>query len=554
MRKNFPVTGVEYQLADGKYIVSKTDLKGRITYVNPYFVEVSGFSERELLGAPHNLVRHPDMPPEAFHDLWSTLQSGLPWTGLVKNRRKDGSFYWVEASATPLQEGGVVTGYLSVRCKPARADVERAERAYRDVRNGNPQRLALRQGQVVRTGLAGLVSRLLSSSLRLRVAGALAAIAMLFAAIGVAGLALLGGLLGALFAGAGALGVLVIVLLEFTVRHSVGIPMQRAIQAARAIAGGDLSARISTTRSDDVGQMLRAMQQMNMNLVAMIGDVRGNVDTMSAATRDIAAGNLDLSARTERQASNLEETASSMEQLALAVRQNAGNAQVASQLVGQATLVAMRGGDAVALVGATMGAISKAGKRIEDIIGLIDGIAFQTNLLALNASVEAAKAGEQGRGFAVVAGEVRALAQRSAAAAKEIKALIDATVRQLEEGDRQVADASATMTSIVASVRQVEGIMADMAEASAEQSSGIDQINLAVADMDRNTQQNAAMVEQSAEAACSLSEQAEHLRAAIEVFKLTAPAAGLARDRSAATLAIGGRGWDRAKAGAKRAA
>ncbi|WP_308640225.1 HAMP domain-containing protein [Massilia polaris] len=199
---------------------------------------------------------------------------------------------------------------------------------------------------------------------------------MLFAAIGVAGLTLLGGPLGALFAGAGALGVVVIALLEFTVRHSVGIPMQRAIQAARAIAGGDLSCQIGTTRSDDVGQLLRAMRQMNLNLVAMIGDVRGNVDTMSAATRDIAADNTDLSARTERPATGVEETASSMEQLARAVRQNAGNAKVTSGLVLQATVVATRGGEAVARVGETMGAISKAGKRIEDIIGLIDGIAF----------------------------------------------------------------------------------------------------------------------------------------------------------------------------------
>ncbi|KQV81017.1 chemotaxis protein [Massilia sp. Root351] len=525
MRLNLPLYDNEHQLADGRYLVSKTDLKGRITYVNPYFIEVSGFTEEELIGVPHNLVRHPDMPSEAFHDMWRTLRAGLPWNGLVKNRRKDGGYYWVEASATPLREGGVVTGYLSVRCKPAPGAAEAAERLYRSIRRGNPERLALRQGQVLRTGLAGLAARVLGSSLRWRVAGALAAIAMLFAAVGVAGLTQLCGRLGAFFTAAGALGVAAIALLEFTVRHGVGIPMQRAVEAARAIAGGDLSGTIATGRRDDVGQMLRAMQQMNVNLVAMMGDVRGNVDTMAAATREIADGNADLAMRTERQAAGLEDTASSMEQLALAVRQNAGNARVASQLVGQATAVAARGGEAVARVGATMAEISRAGKRIEDIISLIDGIAFQTNLLALNASVEAAKAGEQGRGFAVVACEVRALAQRSAAAAKEIKQLIDDTVQRLEAGNRQVAEAGETMESIVASVRQVDGIMADMAEASAEQSSGIDQINHAVADMDRNTQQNAAMVEQSAQAANSLREQAERLRAAIAVFKLTAPAA-----------------------------
>jgi aerotaxis receptor len=523
MRQNLPVTGVEYPLGDDKHIVSKTDLKGRITYVNPYFIETSGFSEQELIGAPHNLVRHPDMPPEAFHDMWTTLQAGLPWTGLVKNRRKNGDFYWVEASVTPILKGGAVTGYLSVRSKPERAQVEQAERAYRGMRNGNPRGLAIRQGQVARTDVLGLASRLLGGSVRGRVVGALAGIAMLFAGMGYAGLTLLDGRAGVAFAAAGVLGVLAVVMLEFLTHHSIGVPLREAIQTARAIAGGDLSSKVSTTRHDDVGQLLRAMQQMNMNLVAMIGDVRTNVDTMAAATRDIAAGNMDLSTRTETQASNLEETASSMEQLALAVRQNAGNAKVASQLVGRASEVATRGGEAVGRVGVTMGDISKAGKRIEDIIGLIDSIAFQTNLLALNAAVEAAKAGEQGRGFAVVAAEVRNLAQRSAGAAKEIKRLIDDTVRHLEEGNRLVFDAGETMDSIVASVRQVDGIVANIAEASAEQSSGISQINRAAAEMDKHTQQNAAMVEQAAVAADSLREQAERLRAAIGVFSLAAP-------------------------------
>ncbi|MBV8665423.1 MAG: PAS domain-containing protein [Burkholderiaceae bacterium] len=520
MRQNLPITGTEYPLADGKHIVSKTDLKGRITYVNPYFIEVSGFTEEELIGAPHNIVRHPDMPPEAFYDLWTTLQAGLPWTGLVKNRRKDGDYYWVEANVTPTLEKGAVTGYLSVRSKPQRPVVEQVEKAYREIRNGNPQRLAISQGQVVRSGFAGLTARILSSSLRLRVVGALAAIASLFIGLGVTGLTMVDGPLGTVFAGGGALGVLAIVLLEYTVRQSVGIPMQDALISARAIAGGDLSQKFDVARRDDVGQLLRAMQQMSVNLMAMIGGVRGTVDVMAAATREIATGNMDLSARTEGQAANLEETAASMEQLALAVRQNAGNAQTATQLVGRATEVALQGGKAVARVGITMSEISKAGKRIEDIISLIDGIAFQTNLLALNASVEAAKAGEQGRGFSVVASEVRNLAQRSAASAKEIKKLIADTVYRLEEGDRLVGDASATMESIISSVRQVEGIMVDMAAASAEQSTGIDQINRAVAEMDKNTQQNAAMVEQAATAAENLSEQAERLRAAISVFKL----------------------------------
>ena len=530
MRQNLPVTAIEYYLAENKHLVTKTDLKGRITYVNPYFVEASGFSEQELIGAPHSIVRHPDMPPEAFRDLWATLQAGLPWTGLVKNRRKNGDYYWVEASVTPVQEGGVVTGYLSVRTKAARSQIEQADRAYSELRNSNAKRLTIHRGQLARTGPLGMLSRVFSSSIRLRVVGALSAIAILFAGIGVAGLALLDGWLGTMFASAGALGVLAIALLEFTVRHSVGIPMQEAIQSARAIAGGDLSRKLTATRHDDVGQMLRAMQQMNMNLQAVIGDVRRNVGTMALATREIADENMNLSLRTQAQAASLEETASSMEQLARAVRQNAGNARDACELVERTTEVAAKGGLAVARVGATMHEISKAGKRIEDIIGLIDGIAFQTNLLALNASVEAAKAGEQGRGFAVVAGEVRNLAQRSAAAAREIRRLIDDTVRRLDEGNNLVGDASATMDSIAASVQQVNGIMTGMAAASAEQSKDIDQINRAVAAMDENTQQNAAMVKQGAAAAESLREQAEHLRAAIGIFKTASPGVAARRE------------------------
>jgi len=519
---NHPVTTVEYSLIDGKHLVSKTDLRGRIIYANPYFVEASGFAEEELIGASHNIVRHPDMPPEAFHDLWATLHAGLPWTGMVKNRRKNGDYYWVEANVTPMVEMGKVIGYLSVRSKPARLEVQNAERAYHHLRSGKAG-LAIRQGQVVRTGLSGIAARLLGSSLRWRVGGALAAIAMLFAAIGVSALLFLDGTPGRWFGAAGALGVCAIAALEFAVRHSVGIPMQEAIATARAIAGGDLSRKIATSRRDDVGQLLRAMQQMNVNLTAMIGDVRASVDSMTAATGDIASGNSDLAVRTEAQAANLEETAANMAQLALAVRQNADHTQRASQLVAGTVDVAGKGGEAVSRVGVTMADITQAGKRIEDIIGLIDGIAFQTNLLALNASVEAAKAGAQGRGFAVVAGEVRSLAQRSAGAARDIKLLIDATVLRLTEGDRLVSDASDTMASIATSVRRVDGIVAEAAEAGREQSSNIEQINRAGAELDRKKQQNAPMGEQAAVAAENLPEQAERLRATVGMFSLSVP-------------------------------
>jgi methyl-accepting chemotaxis protein len=259
---------------------------------------------------------------------------------------------------------------------------------------------------------------------------------------------------------------------------------------------------------------------MNDSLVRIVGEVRNGTDTIASASSQIAAGNLDLSGRTEQQASSLEETAASMEQLTATVKQNADNARQANQLAVTASGVALKGGSVVAEVVGTMGAINASSRKIVDIIGVIDGIAFQTNILALNAAVEAARAGEQGRGFAVVAAEVRNLAQRSAAAAKEIKTLIGDSVDKVEEGSKQVAQAGKTMDEIVDSVKRVTDIMAEITAASQEQSSGIEQVNQAITQMDQVTQQNAALVEEAAAAAASLQEQANNLSQAVSVFKL----------------------------------
>jgi len=296
--------------------------------------------------------------------------------------------------------------------------------------------------------------------------------------------------------------------------------LQQAIDTAECIAGGDLSRDIDSSRGDEIGQLLQAMEHINKGLADMIGNIRGSTDQMTVATTEIATGNADLSSRTESQASSLEETASAMENLTDTVQQNAGNAQQANQLAADAAHVAEQGGDVVAQVVTTMGAIKDSSARINDIIGVIDGIAFQTNILALNAAVEAARAGEQGRGFAVVASEVRNLAQRSAAAAKEIKELIGASVGRVEEGGRLVDAAGDTMQRIVASVHKVAGIMGEITRASQQQSSGIGEVNQAIGQMDAITQQNAALVEQAAAAAESLQEQAQALAKAVSIFRL----------------------------------
>jgi methyl-accepting chemotaxis protein-1 (serine sensor receptor) len=297
-------------------------------------------------------------------------------------------------------------------------------------------------------------------------------------------------------------------------------PLTQAILIAKTVAAGDLRAEVEVRSKDEVGELLEALRQMNENLSGIVGRVRGATDTITIASSEIAAGNLDLSSRTEEQASALEETASSMIELTSTVRQNNENAHQARTLASAASDVAIKGGATVSEVVKTMGAINESSRRIVDIIGVIDGIAFQTNILALNAAVEAARAGEQGRGFAVVAGEVRNLAHRSAAAAREIKQLIGDSVERVEAGSKLVGQAGVTMDEVVASVERVSAIIGEIAVASTEQQDGIEQISTAINQMDSVTQQNAALVEESAAAADALQQQAASLAEAVAVFKL----------------------------------
>jgi len=557
MRINLPVTGNEYELDDQATLVSKTDVKGRIAYANPAFVEVSGYAEAELLGHPHNIVRHPDMPEAAFADMWATLKDGLPWTGVVKNRRKNGDYYWALANVTPVRENGVTSGYLSVRSKPSRQQITEAERVYRGLGENGGRRWVLRRGAAVRTGLAGWLHSLRSIPVNLRILLSTGIGAALMLAVGVVGwrettaLAAAAGtssILPVMIATACGSGALLTLLFGYFISRTIMQPLDRALGVAQAIAGGDLSHRFEAAAWDETGQLMRALQQMTANMVAAVSDIGANAESIRGAAGEIAAGNLDLSGRTESQASSLEETASTMEELTGTVKQNAEQAGHANRLAASASDIAVRGGQVVEQVVATMASIQASSRRIADIIGVIDGIAFQTNILALNAAVEAARAGEQGRGFAVVAAEVRNLAQRSAAAAKEIKALIDDSVDKVGQGGKLVGEAGEAMGDIVASVELVAEIMGGIASASQQQSAGIDQVNQAVGQMDEMTQQNAALVEQAAAAAESLHEQADRLVQAVSVFSVgrvrpALPAARAARPalspRGAGSAAVG---------------
>jgi methyl-accepting chemotaxis protein len=735
MRINSPVTGREITLRDDSLIVSKTDLKGQITYVNKDFIEASGFTERELIGQPHNILRHPDMPQAAFKDLWETVKAGRPWRGLVKNRTKSGDHYWVEATATPIKEGGRVVGYMSVRIKADRSKVAAAEALYRDLNEGRAT-LDKKAGFNERFSLAGRLA-LLS-------AGSVGLLQLLFALV-------LGGKLESVlgFEDFLMLGVSAVIFLAaiaglvyWLVQRNIAAPITAVLDSLDQIAQGNYRSNADISRNDEIGKLqqgLVAMQTrlgfevtetnrvaseslrlkigldnvatnvmlgnadfeiiyMNQSLERMfevaendirrdlpnfdrtrligsnidvfhknpahqrgmlarlngthkaqvvlggrtfsltvtpvidptghrlgyavewfdrtnevrieseianviqsaeqgnlearldtnglegffmtlgrgingllesngrvmqdlgaafrrlsegdltttieqryvgglaetvnnanstidslreiIRSIQGATDAINTAAQEIASGNQDLSARTEEQASSLEQTASSMEQLTSTVKQNADSARSANELADNAQEVAERGGSVVSQVVETMSAIHQSSSKIADIIGVIDGIAFQTNILALNAAVEAARAGEQGRGFAVVATEVRNLAQRSAGAAKEIKTLISDSVEKVQVGSRLVDTAGQTMEEVVESIKRVAKLMSDIANASREQSSGIEQVGLAVGQMDEVTQQNAALVEEAAAAAESLEEQARSLQESVAIFRL----------------------------------
>ncbi len=751
MKLNMPVTGVEQFMRDGEFIVSRTDTKGLITYVNPYFLEISGFNEAELIGTAHNIVRHPDMPPEAFKDLWDTLKAGKPWTGYVKNRTKNGDHYWVLANATPIFESGTITGYLSVRSKPDSATTSAVGKIYAQFKAGQANGLAIREGKVVKTGLIpSLLDTIKNQSITTRIWSLTAILMAIMLAVGLLGMK---GMADSISMAIGIALVLGLLLARSTIKAVID-PIQSVSAHMREVSQGNFNITVDKVRNDEIGGMTDAfkslyirlgydlaesrMQTRNativktaldssqacvtisdadgilkhitpagrkllqsiggagfdvqgmignkitdlfsdpesiaklqaathtgadvdflfrnhhlrlaarpitdergasmgrvsqwtdrtaevaveqevtnlvnaaaagnfssrlasngkegfflqladginklvdatesgMNDVAQVlkalavGDLRRNMegdyqgmfaelqsdsnatveqlksiisqitdatDTINTAAREISAGNSDLSQRTEEQASSLEETASSMEELTSAVKQNADNARQANQLAISASTVAVKGGSVVSEVVTTMDSINESSRKIVDIISVIDGIAFQTNILALNAAVEAARAGEQGRGFAVVAAEVRNLAQRSAAAAKEIKTLIGDSVSKVETGSKLVANAGQTMEEVVTSIKRVTDIMAEISAASSEQSAGIEQINLAITQMDEVTQQNAALVEEAAAAAESLEEQAQSLATSVSVFKTSGTDApkqrALARPKSSA--------------------
>jgi len=729
---NQPVTDVERHMREGSILVSKTDLKGAITYCNKDFVDISGFAYSDLLGMNHNMVRHPDMPAAAFQDLWDTVQQGRPWTGIVKNRCKNGDFYWVKANVTPLTHNGRVTEFMSVRTPPAREEVAGAEKLYQQLNAGKAvlkpigmkrwigafKSLDIRHllgGTVfltvaLFTAVAGMLLAEVPDSYVLAVLGVLSVATLLFGLLltqyvtrpmryvqeklaqitegnyfdwvetdrndeigrmiqalkttqiklgfdvmdarekahaaarvqqaldnvstsvtvsdnqnnliymnqaahdrfdelaaeirkanpGFSTNQLIGTSLADFFpddqlaamyqsqlsetvesrleAWSHTLKLITSpvydadgdyqgrvtqwfdITAELAVEHEIdtivvsaqsgdltrriemtgkegffrqlGIGINALIdvvenvfsdiaKAMSEMARGDLTKPITGDYQGTFGAVKSDVNETMHNLEKIISELREAGSMINTAADEISAGNNNLSARTEQQASALEQTASSMEELTSTVKNNADNAQQANQLAASARQTAEKGGQVVSQAVQAMDAINSASKKIAEIIGVIDEIAFQTNLLALNASVEAARAGEQGRGFAVVATEVRNLAGRSATAAKEIKELIQDSAVKVQTGAELVNESGDTLDEIVNGVKKVGDIISEIAAASQEQSAGIDQVNQAVTSMDEVTQQNAALAEQTSAASASMSDKAREMDRLMSFFSVS---------------------------------
>ena len=510
MRNNGPVTQVEYRLKEGEYIVSKTDLKGRITYVNRPFIDISGFSAEELIGAPHNILRHPDMPAEAFTDLWRTLKRGKPWRAMIKNRCKNGDHYWVEANANPIWERGKMVGFMSLRVRPSDRQIRDAEALYARFRRGEAKGLTIREGRVVRTGVLGWLGGLTRLSMGTR---SLLASLLVLACFALCGGLAYSGMKGAgdsrtLFAfGVGALVALVAIGWQWwMVERQLLQPLQRITRLCQEIAAGDLRHTQSGELRNEIDAMVHALQTMTGNLASAITDIRVSSDALSSAATQISSTAESISQATTEQATGVEQTSATIEQMASVVAQSMENARVTEGIATTTAAEAVAGGEAVDDTVAAM-------QQIAAKVSVIDEMAYQTNLLAFNAAIEAARVGEAGKGFNVVAGEIRKLASLAQNAARDIHGIVQSSLSTANQ-------AGAKLAEIVPAIGKTAGLVQEIAAASQEQTSGVQQVNSAMGQLSRGMQQNAAASEQLASTAGALSERATQMHTLVGFFKV----------------------------------
>ena len=499
------VTQNEYPLDDDTTLMSTTDVHSYITHANDTFVQVSGYQLDELTGQPHNMVRHPDMPKAAFADMWYTLQQGEPWSGIVKNRRKNGDHYWVRANAVPMVRRGQVTGYMSIRTRATAEEIAAVEPLYRALNDGRCKK-RIHKGLVVGKGWLG---KLPAMPLRWRVRSVMA---VLFAGLAAT--------LAATSAGWLPLAAAAVVMLMGTLLFEQQIvrPIENVARQALKVATGERNSVQHLNRSDELGLTLRAVGQLGLMCRWLINDVSSQVVSVRDGSDRLAQGNEDLNDRTCQTVANVQQTVATMNQMAASVQSNSETAAEVDKLSVAASSAATKGGNAMQTVVKTMDDIADSTQRIGSITSLINDIAFQTNILALNAAVEAARAGEQGKGFAVVAGEVRHLASRSASAANDIRKLIDASASKVQSGSEKVHAAGRTMDDIVVQVKNVTQLIAQISHATSEQATGLSELTRAVAELDSITQKNADLVEESAHISAMVKHRAGRLKDAVTVL------------------------------------
>ena len=505
MRVNEPVTQRDMGMNNDCVIISTTNLKGALTSVNEDFIRMSGFTWEELDNKNHNIIRHPDVPPEAYAMLWTALKAGKPWMGMVKNRHKGGDNYWVDAFTSPQFEDGEIIGYQSVRVKPEKAWVDRAGALYTKIMSkksaDDKRRSKLDEVKLTRfpINLAGQIALSITGVFGLIFTGLALTeqISVIFA-------------LSGFVAGS---------LCSFAIVHQMLSRLRDLAKKSEKIANDPVARYIYTGRNDEIGQLEYVQIFQAAKLRTAMGRVKESSEVLTHASEEIASGNVDLSSRTENQASSLEETASSMEEITSTVQQNAENSRQANVLVMEARKQAEKSGAVVSSTIQAMSQINDSSKKIADITNVIDEIAFQTNLLALNAAVEAARAGEQGRGFAVVANEVRTLAGRSAESAKQIKDLINDSVAKVEDGTRLVNQSAESLKMITDSVKKISDIVGEISQSSQEQANGIEQINQAISQIDEVTQQNGQLVEKLSTSSRAMTEKVKMISGLAEQFK-----------------------------------